>query len=528
VTASVSLSYRPEAVDTTRARWERNDLMARLWRKDPTVWFDPPRPEIDDRLGWLDLPTSSRALAPTLSHLSSQALAEGVTDVVLCGMGGSSLAPEVFARTLPVPDGYPRLTVIDTTHPDAVASVTERTDPTTTWYLVSSKSGGTLETMSLFRHFWARTRASVTDPGSHFLAITDPGSSLEQLARERRFREVVLADPHVGGRYSALSAFGLVPAALIGADVGLLLDAAERAAAACSAGVPLDANPGFLVGAYLGSAALEGRPIAHFSATEPATALPIWIEQLIAESTGKDGRGIVPVDGGTVPSDATDVVTVALGASPDASAEVSIAFDDPYDVAGAMVILEVATAVAGEVLGIHPFDQPDVQVAKTLAHRAMSGELDEVGPDPAPITAPGTEGLVAAALATGPLYVSIQAYLATTPGSDEALRRMRARITDATGRLVTVGYGPRFLHSTGQLHKGGPPGGVFIQVTDDPHTIMPVPETEFTFNELIAGQAAGDRAALAERDRTVVAISIADDPDTGLERLAGLIDRAFD
>ena len=527
MTASVSLSYRPEAVDTTRARWERDDLMARLWQKDPTVWFDPPRPEINDRLGWLDLPTSSRALAPTLLRLSSQALAEGVTDVVLCGMGGSSLAPEVFARTLPVPDGYPRLTVIDSTHPDAVASVTEHTDPAATWYLVSSKSGGTLETMSLFRHFWARTRASVTDPGSHFLAITDPGSSLEQLAHERGFREVILADPHVGGRYSALSAFGLVPAALIGADVGLLLDAAERAAAACSADVPLDANPGFLVGAYLGAAAMAGRPIAHFGATAPATALPIWIEQLIAESTGKDGRGIVPVDGGPMPSNAADVVTVALGASPDSSAEVSIAFDDPYDVAGAMVILEIATAVAGEVLGIHPFDQPDVQVAKTLAHRAMSGDLEDVGPDPVPITAAGTDKLITAALGTTPLYVSIQAYLPTTPGSDRALDRMRSLITEATGRLVTVGHGPRFLHSTGQLHKGGPPGGLFIQVTDDPHTTMQVPETEFTFNELIAGQAAGDRAALAERDRAVVAISVADDRDTGLDQLADLIDRAL-
>jgi transaldolase/glucose-6-phosphate isomerase len=527
VTASVSLSYIPDAVGTTRARWERDDLMARLWRKDPTVWFDPPRPEIDDRLGWLDLPASSRALVPRLAQLASQARAEGVTDVVLCGMGGSSLAPEVFARTLPVPDGYPRLTVIDTTHPDAVGAVTERTDPTTTWYLVSSKSGGTLETMSLFRHFWARAGASVADPGSHFLAITDPGSSLEQLAHERGFREVVLADPNVGGRYSALSAFGLVPAALIGADIGRLLDAGDRAAAACSAEVPLDANPAFLVGAYLGSAAMAGRPIAHFGATEPATALPVWIEQLIAESTGKEGRGIVPVDGGPVPSDATDIVTVALGASSDSSAEVSIAFDDPYDVAGAMVILEVATAVAGEILGIHPFDQPDVQVAKTLAHRAMSGDLDDVGPDPAPITAAGTGDLIAAALGSSPLYVSIQAYLPTTEASDGALDRIRTRITEATGRPVTVGHGPRFLHSTGQLHKGGPPGGLFIQVTDDPSTIVPVPETEFTFNELIAGQAAGDRAALAERNRAVVAISVTDDRNTGLERLAGLIDLAL-
>ena len=528
MTTSVSLSYRPEAIDTTLARWDSAGLMARLWSKDPTVWFDPPQPEIDDRLGWLDLPTSSRALAPTLSHLASQALAEGVTDVVLCGMGGSSLAPEVFARTLPVPDGHPTLTVIDTTHPDAVAAVTERTDPTTTWYLVSSKSGGTLETMSLFRHFWATARATVEDPGSHFLAITDPGSSLEQLAHERGFREVVLADPHVGGRYSALSAFGLVPAALIGADVDLLLDAGGRAAAACSAEIPLATNPGFLVGAYLGSAAMAGRPIAHFHATNPATALPIWIEQLIAESTGKEGRGIVPVDGGPIPRDATDVVTVALGASPDPSAEVSIAFDDPYDVAGAMVILEIATAVAGEILGIHPFDQPDVQVAKTLAHRAMSGDLEDAGSDPVLITAAGTDDLISGALGSAPLYVSIQAYLPATAGSDQALDRMRTRITDATGRLVTVGYGPRFLHSTGQLHKGGPPGGLFIQVTDDPHTTVRVPETEFTFNELIAGQAAGDRAALAERDRTVVAISVAGDGNVGLQRLADLIDHAFD
>lgn len=501
------------------ARWADRDAIARVWARDATVWFDPPRPEIENRLGWLDLPSSSQDLIGPIRDLATAAAHEGITDLVLCGMGGSSLAPEVFAATLPTAPGSPRLTVIDTTHPDAVAAVHEATDPATTWYLISSKSGGTLETMSLFRSFWASASARLETPGSHFLAVTDPGSSLARLGEERRFRAVVLADPDVGGRYSALSAFGLVPAGIVGADVDRLLAAGRTMAASCGPDAEAAANPGLLLGLALGGAASRGRVIARFDASDPVSTLPVWIEQLIAESTGKDGLGIVPVDGGPLPTRTERAVTVSIGHSPDPTADVRISIEDPHDIAAAMFLLEFATAVAGAELGIHPFDQPDVQLAKSLAHRAMEGDLPEGGSRPLDISGDGTIHLLAGD-GPEPLYVAIQAYVAPTETVGSALEELRAAMTDRYGTFVTVGYGPRFLHSTGQLHKGGPPGGLFVQLTDRPHTELAVPEEDYTFNQLVSAQAAGDRAALADRDRSVMAFQLGGDPERGITRLA--------
>jgi transaldolase/glucose-6-phosphate isomerase len=515
---TVEIDLASAIVDETLDTWRDEGLVARIWDKDPTVWFDPPRPEIENRLGWLDLPTASEALVDDIMGLATAAASEGITDLVLCGMGGSSLAPEVFAATLPATTGQPRLTVVDTTHPDGVERVHRSTHPRSTWYLVSSKSGGTLETMSLFRSFWSSAAAELDDPGSHFLAVTDPGSALARLADQRGFRSTILADPDVGGRYSALSAFGLVPAGIVGADVRRLLASGREAASRCGADVDVASNPGALVGLAMGSAARQGRVIARFAAGDPMPALPIWIEQLIAESTGKDGRGIVPIDGGPVPASRDRAIEVSIGSRPDPSADIRITVTDPYDIAAVMFVLEFATAVAGADVGIHPFDQPDVQLAKTLAHRAMEGDLPSGGPRPLDISGPGTlHGL--AGDQEPPLYIAIQAYVAPSESAQSALDDLRVALTEHFDTFVTVGYGPRFLHSTGQLHKGGPSGGMFIQLIDRPHIELPVPEEDYTFNELVAAQAAGDRSALGDRDRSVMALQLGADPVTAIERL---------
>jgi transaldolase / glucose-6-phosphate isomerase len=520
---TVSLGSGHEISGSTATRWERDGLLPRMWQRDPTVWFDPPRPETANRLGWLDLPASSERLVETIRDLAEAARAEGITDLVLCGMGGSSLAPEVFASTLPHADEAPRLTVMDTTHPDRISAITAATDPHRTWYLISSKSGGTLETLSLFRHFWATASAVLDEPGSHFLAVTDPDSSLEQLATDRGFRATITADPDVGGRYSALSAFGLVPAGITGADIPRLLRAGRDGASQCGPHVSVDANPGFLIGVLMGTMAVRGRMLVRFDASSPVSDLPAWIEQLIAESTGKEGTGIVPIADGPEPPEPEDALTVSIGATPDPASDVAIELDEPYDVAAVMFILEVATAVAGEVLGINPFDQPDVQLAKSLAHEAVEGTLSLDGLDPMTVDDPDLPARLARALAAPPRYVSIQAYVDPTDAAVATLDEIRDRIVDRFGVLTTVGFGPRYLHSTGQLHKGGPTGGVFIQIVDTPRSIVPVPETTYTFNDLIAAQASGDRAALADRGRTVVSIDLDTSP---ISRVADAVVRS--
>ncbi|MGI9585578.1 MAG: glucose-6-phosphate isomerase [Acidimicrobiia bacterium] len=508
----VSVSVKdPGALQETVDRWQRDQIIDRLWDRDATVWTDPIKPEVENRLGWLELPVSSAPLVQTAGALASTASSEGIKDIVLCGMGGSSLAPEVFASVLPRERNQPSLTVLDTTHPDAIAAVSDQIDPRRAWYLIASKSGGTLETMSLFRHFWAQSSSVIDDPGQHFVAITDPGSSLSRLAEDRGFRSTVLADPTVGGRFAALTAFGLVPSALVGGDVGELLASASSAMAQCAPAVELYENPGFVIGSSMALAAINGNDKAYFDCSSPVSALGVWIEQLIAESTGKDSTGIIPIDGGPRPSTDGASFTVSIGLQADAGADATMSVTEPTDVGGAMYILEFATAVAGEILGIHPFDQPDVQLAKSLAARAMDGDLPETGPKALSADDPVLPNRLHESLgASRPSYVAIQAYMAPNPATDEALARLRKKTTRISDAFTTVGYGPRFLHSTGQLHKGGPPDGVYIQITDTPTNTIPIAETDYSFNELIAAQAAGDRAALADRGRTVIPIHTSD------------------
>jgi transaldolase/glucose-6-phosphate isomerase len=521
----VSAGIIAEEADT----WRSNGILQRLWSKDPTVWADPPVPEISDRLGWLDAPTASRALISEIGVLHAAAVEAGITDIVLCGMGGSSLAPEVFASALPLQVGSPKLTVIDSTHPATVAHVAAATRPETTWYIVASKSGGTIETMSLFRYFWKLAVEQLPEPGQHFIAITDPGTSLETLAAERGFRAVLLADPDVGGRYSALTAFGLVPTGLIGGDVHRLLDSAERAADLCGRDTPLEFNPGFGIGVVLADRARGGVDKAQFLCTPPLETIAIWIEQLIAESTGKEGLGLVPIDGGPRLAGDRGATTVGIGTAPAPDVDIDISVDDPYEVAGVMFILEFATAVVGRCLGINPFDQPDVQLAKKLASTAMSGGLkaDEAPPIHV-LDGEWADSLATALADSSPSYISIQAYIPRTPDTEAALDGLRSVLSEVSDAFVTVGFGPRFLHSTGQLHKGGPSGGIYLQIVNDAGGPLEVPESDFTFNQLIEAQSRGDRAALTDRGRTVIAVNLGVDANEGVllmvERLTPSVD----
>jgi transaldolase/glucose-6-phosphate isomerase len=511
-------------IDRRLAAWSDEAFAVRLWDRDPTLWFDPPREEISNRLGWLT-PGGREGLGP-IEAFAAEATAEGLTDVVLLGMGGSSLAPEVFASVFSGTGG-PTLTVLDSTHPDSIRRVADAVDPSTTLFIVASKSGTTLETLSFFRYLWSRVSAVVDDPGSRFVAITDPESSLAELGEERGFRSVFLAPPDVGGRFSALIEFGLVPAALIGVDIDRLLAATDAAAFACGPDVPVDQNPALRIGAALGEFALAGRDKVVFQPQPRLAAFPAWIEQLIAESLGKEGKGILPVaDGSSAPAPDRLPFEIGIGETvPPQQPSISMRLDDVYDLGAAMYILEMATAAAGAVLRVHPFDQPDVQLAKSLAHQAMTEGLDGFDVQEWSLesidTAGQLEALLSAAKPGG--YVALQAYLEPTPVTVQRMDAIADVIAEGTGAVVTIGYGPRFLHSTGQLHKGGPAGGVFLQIVDRPQEDIDVPETDFTFGELITAQSYGDQAALADRGRPVGMINLGEAGAANLPRLKDAI-----
>ena len=516
------------SIDARLAAWGEADFGRRLWDRDPTLWFDPPRDEIADRLGWL-CPGSASGI-PAIDEFVAAANDEGLTDVVLLGMGGSSLAPEVFASVFRDADG-PKLTVLDSTHPDVVARVADTVNPATSLFIVASKSGTTLETMSFYRILWERAAAVLDDPGSRFIAITDPDSQLARLAEERGFRAVFLAPADVGGRFSALIEFGLVPAALVGVDLGRLLAGADAAAFACGPDVAVDENPALRLGAALGEFALAGRDKIAFDPEPVFTSFPAWIEQLVAESLGKDGKGILPVADGRAPS-APDRLPFKIGlsgATPPGAPSITMTLDDAYDLGGAMYILEMATAAAGTILGVHPFDQPDVQLAKSLAHTAMTEGLDGFDVTEWTLDDDTTVGnlrsLFSSAAPGG--YVAIQAYLDPTGATAQRLDAIADVIADATGAVVTIGYGPRFLHSTGQFHKGGPNGGVFLQIVDHPARDLDVPETDYSLGKLITAQSFGDQAALRDRNRPVGMVCLGDAGSADLPRLKEMLDGAL-
>lgn len=526
-------------VDARVRAWHDARFLRRLWAKDQTLWSPTPVPEITDRLGWLTLPETMSAQLNDLAAFARDAAGDGMRHVVLLGMGGSSLAPEVFQRTFGNAGGSLALLVLDSTHPAAVRAVDGAIDLRRTLFLVSSKSGTTTETLSLFRYFWHRVAGVSAKPGEHFVAITDPETPLVRLARERGFRRTFLAPADVGGRYSALTVFGLVPAALIGVDVRRVLEQAGRVAEA--------GDPGLTLGAALGELALAGRDKVTFFTSRSLDALPSWIEQLIAESTGKDGKGIVPIvdePPGPPESYSRDRVFACLRLAGDESDDldarlnalegaghpiIRVNLSETAAIGGECFRWEVAVAAAGAVLGIHPFNQPDVQLAKDLAQQAMqkggrAGENTAAGAVSAsdPQALAREVGRILSTVRPGD-YACIQAYLPPTEHTSAALREMRSIIHDRTHAATTAGYGPRFLHSTGQLHKGGPNTGVFIQLIDTPDEDVPVPETSYTFGELIRAQALGDDTALRQRGRRVLRVNLGRDVAGGLRGLTGVL-----
>ncbi len=539
-------------VDERIHLWEQADFCVRLWRKDTTLWTAKPEAELVDRLGWLTLPETMHERLDDLRTFADETKAEGMRHVVLLGMGGSSLAPEVFQSTFGSAPGCPALVVLDSTHPVAVRTVEASLDLRRSLFLVSSKSGSTLETLSFFRYFWARVKEVTNTPGRHFVAITDPGTSLERLAHERGFRRVFLAPPDVGGRYSALTVFGLVPAALIGVDLHRLLDRAWTMVEATAFCVPAPDNPPLALGAALGELARSGRDKVTFFPSASLAAFPAWLEQLIAESTGKDSKGIVPVaDEPPASPDAygADRLFVALQLERDDTAilddrlttleavghpTVRIRLAEATDLGQEFFRWEVAVAAASAVLGIHPFNQPDVELAKELARRAMGTDGSRPSTDKtelpnvtlAPSSRPGPslkaldEWLASAKPGD---YVALQAYLAPTPETTAALQEIRLTLRNRLRLATTLGYGPRFLHSTGQLHKGGPNTGLFLQLTDDPAPDLSVPEGQYTFGALIRAQALGDLLALKQRERRLLRVHLGRETLSGLRQLAGVL-----
>jgi len=528
---SFDLGGYEERVVQRLQTWQNEDFACRMWRHDPTLWADEDTPEITNRLGWLELPKSMQGEAEKVAAFADSVKDE-VDEVVVLGMGGSSLTPDVFSKVFDPADGYPDLRVLDSTHPDAVTALADELPLDRTLFVVASKSGTTTETLSFFRYFWDQVSEVTDTPGDHFVANTDPGSNLEELGRKRNFRAVFLAPPDVGGRYSALTPFGLVPAALMGIDIKNLLDRAWSASEASAFCVEAPNNAGLELGAALGELAEAGRDKVTFVTSPTLDAFPAWQEQLIAESTGKDDTGIVPIadeplaDPDTYgndrvfvyfylrkPSEQDRATIEKLDALDEAGHPViSVHLEDRYDLAREMYRWEMGVASAGAVLGIHPFNQPNVEAAKRLAREAMQSD-DGASGDTRTIVADDTGALEQALgdwldAADATSYLGVQAYLAPTDETTEALNDLVSTLRDRTGLATTLGYGPRFLHSTGQLHKGGPPNGLFLQLIDAPSNDVSVPNTDYTFTELIAAQATGDYQALQEADRTVLRVRV--------------------
>lgn len=530
------------------------NFLERLRDRDASLWSDEPAEQavIVNRLGWLDV---HRQMLDRLDELRN--FAEWVSEnefrwAVLLGMGGSSLAPEVLQRTFGSRAGYPELIVMDTTDPESILRVENRINIVSTLFIVSSKSGTTIETASLHRYFAERTQDATGDTGvlSNFVAVTDPGTVLHRQAIDEDFHHVFLNPPDIGGRYSALSMFGLVPAAAIGMDVERLLQEAEA----------LDWEEALELGAKLGGLAQEGRDKVTFLAAEGLESFGAWAEQLLAESTGKRGRGVIPVDcepPGPPEVYGDDRVFVYLDAAErndelDSSVQafeaaghpvITTSTADAYALGREFLRWEIGTAALGAVLRINPFDEPNVQESKdntrqVLEEYARAGELPRSDPaasgDGVVLYVDGTTGamlrdsgngsvpgLVAALVgrAHPPQYVAIMAYIRRSEEHDRLLTELRKAVRDATRAATTVGYGPRFLHSTGQLHKGGPPTGIFLQITCEDEVDIDIPGSKFGFSVLKQSQALGDMQALQSRKRPAVSVHLEDDVTANLRAL---------
>ena len=578
-----------ESVMAVADHARRNSWAQRLMDRDVTLWSDDPdvQRSIADRLGWLDAPAHFTDQIAALEGFGDGIRVAGFRTAVVMGMGGSSLAPEVLHRTFGTADGYLDLRVLDSTDPEAVAAIVDDLDPLSTLWIVASKSGTTTEPLAFLADAWARVEeglalaGSSQRPGEFIVAITDPGKSVGAIPHHDELREVFLNPPDIGGRYAALSYVGLVPASLIGLDLDPLLASASMMVAACREPEPQQ-NPGLLLGITLGVMARGGRDKLTFVIDPDIASFGAWAEQLVAESTGKHGVGIVPVDQeplGAAESYGADrvFVSLTLADAPDPShglldvlaaaghPVIRVTIDDPMDLGAEFIRWEVATAFAGAVLGIDPFDQPNVEEAKELTRQLLatmgtagraggerSGADGRAGSDsaddrlrpgaasvddpmrPLDIESVGQDVLIEAIRAglrsdgRAGRYMAIQAFIAPDDAADATFERIRALVRDRTGMATTFGYGPRFLHSTGQLHKGGAATGWFVQLISAHPLDRDIPGWPYTFGGLIDAQAQGDAGAISSHDLPILRLRLGNDRDADLAMLAQAFAKALD
>ena len=526
VLPGVGLGAHLSDVEAALADLKEHNVVDRIWQRDHTVWKPDPA-EIENRLGWLIVTDIMSEYAPALEEFAQEVRNADFRHVVLLGMGGSSLGPEVLRRTFGNANGYPEPIVLDSTVPAWVRAVTEAIDPARTLFLVSSKSGTTNEPNTFYTYFRSMVEGAVgkEKAGLNFVAITDPGTPLERMARERGFRRTFLNPSDIGGRYSVLSYFGLVPAVLMGVDINALLDRADCMREGCASCVPIHENPGAWLGAAIGAIAVKGRNKLTLVTSPSVDTFGLWAEQLIAESLGKQGKGIIPVAGEPLAAPnfyGDDRIFVYLRVEEDDNAATDAAIGklessgqpvvrldlrDKYDLGAEFFRWEFAIAVAGSILGIHPFDQPDVQAAKDMTESVLqqfeaSGELPQAEATAAP------EKLLSEVRSGN--YLAIMAYVHQTPEVDLALDALRRKVMERHRVATTLGYGPRFLHSTGQLHKGGPDTGLFLQLTADHGEDLSIPGKAYTFGVLADAQSLGDLRALQSAGRRVASARLAD------------------
>ena len=556
------------AVDLAAADWRANNKISRFWQKDPSLWTCDGE---ENWLGWIDIVERQQADMGSFAELGGDAETGGFKTVLLLGMGGSSLCPEVLAFTFGQQLGFPELHIVDSTDPVQVKAARDKINLAKTLVVVASKSGSTLEPNILKQYFFDQMKIAVGDDeaGSHFVAITDPGSKMEQVAKADGFRYIFYGDPQIGGRYSALSNFGVVPATAAGLDIGKLLDEAAKAVA--SAKLTVEENPAVELGLILGSAANAGRDKITIFTSAEIYDLGAWLEQLIAESTGKLGKGITPVDREAIGEPAVYgndriFAYVKLAGTADTSLDdkvaalaaaghpvIAIEIGDLYEIFGQFFSWEIAVAVAGSVMGINPFNQPDVESAKIVT-RALTDAYEQTGrlQEQTPILIEGDiqlfsgEAYAATTLKTeakdGTLagflrvhlnqlhagdYFATLAFLPMFPEYEAVIQGFRHKVRDAKRVATCVGFGPRFLHSTGQDYKGGPNTGVFLQITSEDAIDVEIPGQRYSFGVVIAAQAAGDLAVLESRGRRALRVHLGPDVAAGLKTLAAAIGEAL-
>ncbi len=533
-------SFPPELqslVVAANARLAESRTVERMWACDHRLWKQDPT-DIANRLGWLTIVEYMKDRAEDLLTFAASAKKRGIRDMVLLGMGGSSLGPEVLRATFGSSNGFPRLWVLDSTVPGWIQQVTQAIDPARSLFILASKSGGTIEVMSLFAHFWELVHKTPGHQGGEqFIAITDPGTGLEKLAAEHGFWRIFTNPPDIGGRYSVLSYFGLVPAVLMGIDVVRLITRATAMAQACRTQSPLERNPGADLGATMASLAQAGRNKITLISSPQITTFGLWAEQLLAESTGKEGTGLIPVANEPIASPTaygTDRLFVYLRLKGDQNRQLdrqiaglarhghpvlTLTLQDRYDLAGEFFRWEIATAVAGHLLGIHPFDQPNVQESKDNTARVLD-TIQATGRLPKQTTATAAQAAAQLKQQCRPgAYVAILAYTTPSFRMEQAIRSLRRALVSHHHVTTTAGYGPRYLHSTGQLHKGGPKSGLFLQLVDQMIPDLGIPGKPFTFRTLAQAQAAGDIQALKAHDQQGIVLPLGKNPIATIQTL---------